>query len=194
MSAHRLRGAATRLAGPVRTAVTSPTQILREEHRVILRALALLEEAAARLDVGNTIPEIWWEKLVAWLQDFADRNHHAKEEEHLFPALARAGVPAAGGPIAVMLDEHVEGRALLRAMAERAGSARAEAARAYVHRLGAHIDKENEVLFHLAEAVLDSAMQALVGRRFEKVEAEQGRAAYLDGTEADLDRLAAVLA
>jgi len=173
--------------------VTSPTQTLREEHRLILRALSLLEEAAGRLDAGGTVPEIWWERLLAWLRDFADRNHHAKEEEHLFPALAEAGVPAAGGPVGVMLDEHMEGRALIRAMAERTGAARAEAARDYVHLLRAHIDKENAVLFLLVEAVLDSATQARVGRDFEKIEVAQGRAASLDGAEADLDRLAAVL-
>ena len=38
------------------SAVTSPTQTLREEHRVILRALALLEIAAARLSGARDAP------------------------------------------------------------------------------------------------------------------------------------------
>jgi hemerythrin-like domain-containing protein len=174
--------------------MTSPTRILREEHQVILRALSLLEGAAARLESGGALAgEGWWEGLLAWLRDFADRNHHAKEEEHLFPALGQAGVPAEGGPVGVMLEEHTEGRALVRAMAERGGPARAEAARRYVRLLRAHIDKEDEVLFPLAEAVLDSPTQALVARHFEKVLAEQGPAASIAGAEAALDRLAADL-
>jgi hemerythrin-like domain-containing protein len=170
-----------------------PTQTLREEHRVILRALALVEVAAARLSGGRVLPDGWWEGLLEWLRAFADRNHHAKEEEYLFPALAQGGVPAAGGPVGVMLEEHTEGRALIRAMAEGHGDRRMEAARRYVHLLRDHIDKENGVLLPLAEAVLDSQAQLLVARGFEKVEAEQGLTASIEHAEAVVDRLAAAL-
>ena len=37
----------------------TPTDILREEHRVILRALDVLETAAARLVGGRSLPEGW---------------------------------------------------------------------------------------------------------------------------------------
>ena len=170
-----------------------PTQALREEHRVILRALGLVEVAAARLSGGRALPDGWWEGLLEWLRAFADRNHHAKEEEYLFPALAQGGVPEAGGPVGVMLEEHTEGRALIRAMAEGHGDRRMEAARRYVHLLRDHIDKENGVLLPLTEAVLDSQAQLLVARGFEKVEAEQGLAASIEHAEAVVDRLAAAL-
>ena len=174
-------------------AVTSPTQTLREEHRVILRAIVLLEVAAARLDDGRAVPDGWWEELLEWLRAFADRNHHAKEESYLFPALAQAGVPADGGPVGVMLEEHTEGRALVRAMAEGQVDRRVEAARRYVQLLRDHIDKENGVLLPLTDAVLDSQGQVLVARGFEKVEAEQGPAASIEHAEAEIDRLAAAL-
>jgi len=171
----------------------SPTQTLREEHRVILRALVLVEVATARLSGGPALPDGWWEGLLEWLRAFADRNHHAKEEECLFPALAQAGVPAAGGPVGVMLEEHTEGRALIRAMAEGQVDRRTEAARRYVHLLRDHIDKENGVLLPLADAVLDSQAELLVARGFEKVEAEQGPAASIEHAEAAVERLAAAL-
>ena len=171
----------------------SATQTLREEHRVILRALVLVEAAAGRLSGGRALPDGWWEVLLEWLRAFADRNHHAKEEAYLFPALAQAGVPAAGGPVSVMLEEHAEGRALIRAMVEGNGERRAEAARGYVHLLRDHIDKENGVLLPLSEAVLDSRGQLLLARGFEKVEAEQGPAASIERAEAVVDQLAAAL-
>jgi len=173
--------------------VPSPTQTLREEHRVILRAIVLLEVAAARLSAGQTLPDGWWEELLEWLRAFADRNHHAKEESYLFPALAQAGVPADGGPVGVMLEEHTEGRALVRAMAEGQVDRRVEAARRYVQLLRDHIDKENGVLLPLTDAVLDSHGQLLLARGFEKVEAEQGPAAFIELAEAEVDRLAAAL-
>jgi hemerythrin-like domain-containing protein len=171
----------------------TPTQTLREEHRVILRALLLLEVAAGRLSGGRPVPEGWWDALLAWLRGFADLNHHAKEEQHLFPALAQAGVPVEGGPVTVMLEEHAEGRALIRAMGASPGEARVAAARRYVQLLREHIDKENGVLLPLAEGVLDAQAQLLVSRGFEKVEAEQGRTASLELAETEVDRLAAAL-
>jgi hemerythrin-like domain-containing protein len=166
-----------------------PTDVLRDEHRVILRALDLLETAAARLAGG----EGWWREIIGWLRAFADRNHHAKEEASLFPAMVKAGVPSEGGPIGVMLEEHERGRALVAAMEASEPAARAATARAYVALLREHINKENEVLFPLADAILDEAAQGALQREFEAVEAEQGRNASIAHAEAALERLAAAL-
>ena len=160
---------------------------------MILRALVLLEEAASRLAGGRPLPGGWWEQLLDWLRTFADLNHHAKEETYLFPALTRAGVPAAGGPVSVMLEEHSEGRALIQVMAHADVGRRGEAARHYVHLLRDHIDKENGVLLPLAEAVLDSQAQLLLARAFEEIEAGSGAPASIERAEAEVDRLAAAL-
>jgi len=172
----------------------APTAVLREEHRVILRALVLLESGTDRLAAGDELPEGWWEGMIRWLGAFADRNHHAKEERCLFPALAKAGVPTEGGPVAVMLAEHIEGRALIAAMGAGEDSRRrVEAARRYVQLLRDHIEKENGVLFPLADAVLDDHAQQALAREFEMVEVEQGRDASIDHAEADMERLSAAL-
>jgi hemerythrin-like domain-containing protein len=171
--------------------MTTPTEILREEHRVILRALDVLDAAAGRLAAGSGPPGAWWAELVAWLREFADGVHHAREERSLFPALARAGVPVAGGPVGVMLAEHDEGRGHIRAMEGGAGGARVEAARAYARLLRDHIDKENGVLFPLADAVLDEAATRAVAREFEAVDGESGHRASTAHAEAEIERLAA---
>jgi hemerythrin-like domain-containing protein len=141
------------------------TQVLLDEHALILRALETLEAAAARLERGDRLGEGWWQQLAAWFGTFADRVHHAKEEQILFPAMVRAGVPGGGGgPIGVMLAEHEEGRRLLAALADPDPRRRAETARRYAALLRAHIDKENSVLFPMAEAVLDEAARAALAR------------------------------
>ena len=173
--------------------MTSPTDLLREEHRVILRALGLLGSAADRLARGEALPEGWWERLVGWLRAFADLGHHAKEERYLFPALVKAGVPSEGGPVGVMLAEHVEGRALVQAMQADDVPRRVDAARRYVHLLRDHIDKENGVLFPLAETVLEERIQRALAREFEAVEAERGREASIDHADAEVERLGAAL-
>jgi len=172
----------------------TPTDVLREEHRVILRALDLLETAARGRTAGTGLPDGWWLEIIAWLHGFADRNHHAKEETSLFPAMAKAGVPSVGGPIGVMLEEHERARALIRAMEAAEAAARAAGARAYVSLLREHIDKENGVLFPLADAVLDEVAQRELGRDFAAILDEQGREASIPHAEAALERLRGALA
>jgi hemerythrin-like domain-containing protein len=168
----------------------SPTDVLRDEHRVILRALDLLERA---IGPGAATADGWWGAAVAWLRAFADRNHHAKEEQSLFPAMVKAGVPSEGGPVAVMLDEHARGRALIVAIADGAGAARTAAVREYVDLLRAHIDKENDVLFPLADAVIDPPLMQAVGREFEAVAIELGASVSIEGGAEAVARLAAAL-
>jgi len=172
----------------------TPTDVLREEHRVILAALGALETAAARLAAGPALPAGWWERALDFLRCFADRNHHAKEEQLLFPAMVKAGVPSEGGPIGVMLAEHDQGRAFIRAMAaEGPAASRATAARRYVALLREHIAKEDGVLWPMAESVLtDSAIEE-IARGFEAVEIEQGKDASLEHARGLVAQLAAEL-
>lgn len=172
---------------------STATQLLRDEHRVILHGLRSLEVAAERLSADQPLPAGLWDQMLAWLRAFADRNHHAKEEGSLFPAMLKAGVPAHGGPIDVMLEEHAEGRALLAAMAAGGGAERAASARRYVRLLCDHIDKENGVLFPLADAVLDARAQAELLRELATVEVELGAEASLAAAEAAVARFAAAL-
>ncbi|OGK82408.1 MAG: hypothetical protein A2X52_11460 [Candidatus Rokubacteria bacterium GWC2_70_16] len=169
--------------------MTPPTQVLIEEHRVILRALDTLARGADRLRTGGTLPDGWWDELAEWLRAFADRNHHAKEEKSLFPALVKHGVPQEGGPVGVMLEEHKQGRALIAAMAVGDPAERAARARQYVALLRQHIDKENGILFPMADAVLDDQAMRAVGREFEAIEAEQGKTASIAWAEGVVSRL-----
>jgi hemerythrin-like domain-containing protein len=168
----------------------APTEILRDEHTLILRALDTLEAAAADLAGGLPVPESRWTGLIEWLRAFADRTHHVKEEQALFPALVKAGLPTEGGPIGVMLDEHAEGRGLIEDLAAPDPGQRARSARAYVALLRAHIAKENEVLFPLADAVLEPDAQRALGREFEAIADVPGRGGSLARASRALDRLA----
>ena len=161
----------------------SATNELRTEHRAIERMLAILETAAQRLEHGERVrPEVF-RQSVDFVRNFADRCHHAKEEENLFPRLEARGVPRQGGPIGVMLFEHDEGRAFVGAIAgaidvyDRDGQAAAQAiaenARGYVDLLRAHIAKEDNVLFPMADRVLSAADQAELEQRFEQIETER---------------------
>jgi hemerythrin-like domain-containing protein len=144
--------------------------MLRQEHEVILRALALMERLGQALQTGATVDRAALKWLIDFFSTFADRCHHGKEEQHLFPAMERHGIPREGGPLGVMLHEHEEGRAFLRAMAKGDDREVAGAIRGYATLLRAHIDKENGVLFPMAEQILPAEEQRELLHAFEAVE------------------------
>ncbi|MDA8189522.1 MAG: hemerythrin domain-containing protein, partial [Dehalococcoidales bacterium] len=95
----------------------SATAALKQEHRVIEKMLKVLFAATQRLQAGEDVdPEIL-RKAVDFIRNFADRCHHGKEEDNLFPAMESRGVPKFGGPIGIMLVEHDEGRRHVRELA-----------------------------------------------------------------------------
>jgi hemerythrin-like domain-containing protein len=157
----------------------SATEVLKHEHRVIERVLAVVERLAEKPGLGSAET---WEKAIDFIRNFADKCHHLKEEQILFPALEEHGIPRDGGPVGMMLLEHEEGRALVRAMAEalpRAGvdpkveAALKQNARAYLRLLREHIQKEDEILFKIAEDVLTPEEQKKLAREFAQHEAEE---------------------
>jgi hemerythrin-like domain-containing protein len=155
-----------------------PLDMLRDEHVVILRVVDALERWLNRLEAGKSAPAETLENAVAFIKGFADGCHHRKEEDLLFPALEEGGP---FGPVAVMLEEHDEGRSYVRGLTEGLHHLESDSGRKsvltngrqYVALLRAHIDKENEVLFPLSERMLsDDAMHGLA-HAFEDMEAEQ---------------------
>jgi hemerythrin-like domain-containing protein len=161
----------------------TPTEMLMHEHKVILMVLDGLQRLCDRIERTGEVSASQVDQAVDFVRNFADRCHHAKEERHLFPAMQDRGMSAKAGPIAVMLAEHEEGRRLIAAvaaalpMARGKNKASVEEVRqnllAYIRLLRAHIDKENLILFPMADRILDDADQDRLEKEFEKVEAEE---------------------
>jgi hemerythrin-like domain-containing protein len=154
----------------------TPTEELMQEHSAITSMLQILERRCSLLDAGKDVPATDIQKMMEFFKVFADGCHHAKEELHLFPALEQAGVPREHGPIGVMLGEHDLGRKYVRGMGEaferymvgEKNQARmfSQNARSYINLLVAHIEKENQVLFPLADRVLSIRGQDDLSRAF----------------------------
>jgi hemerythrin-like domain-containing protein len=144
------------------------TAALRHEHEVILQALAVLERVAQRLGAGQPVSESLSADLVRFLQTFADRCHHAKEEDRLFPAMRAKGV---GDILAVFEEEHEEGRRYLRTLTSGAsGAERAAAARGYVAMLVGHIERENQALFPMADGLFTTEEHGALARAYAELE------------------------
>ena len=160
-------------------ALESATEVLKHEHRIIERVLAVVQRLSDKPGMGSKEA---WEKAIDFIRNFADKCHHLKEEQLLFPALEEHGIPRDGGPVGMMLLEHEEGRALVRAMTEALSRAEVDPkveaalkqnAKAYLRLLREHIQKEDEILFNIAEDVLPPEEQMRLAREFEQHEAEE---------------------
>ncbi|OHB74657.1 MAG: hemerythrin [Planctomycetes bacterium RBG_16_59_8] len=161
----------------------TPTGILKEEHKAIRKVLAVLEKMCVLLEGGKPVPVKDLEQVVDFIRTFADRCHHGKEQDILFAAMVEAGFPSEGGPIAVMLMEHDMGRDFVRELAEgvteyagdgKAGIAKiVENGRNFISLLDAHIDKEDNILYPMADANLSTERQKAMIVEFEKAEREK---------------------
>lgn len=168
-----------------------PTELLMQEHRLIEQVLDSLEDAAGRLEDGEDVTPDFFLEAAEFVAGFADHCHHKKEEDILFVAMTARDMPQDAGPVAVMLQEHEEGRRLtagFRSAAERMkggdGEAAADVVRNvfdYVNLLREHIVKEDHVLFPMAKQVIPPDAMQQVSEQFQRINAEDEQSGRLEG-------------
>jgi hemerythrin-like domain-containing protein len=173
-----------------------PTKVLMDEHRNIERVLDCLERMTVLADTSGHLDGASAREALAFFRGYADRCHHGKEEDLLFPMMEKKGFPRQDGPLAVMCDEHETGRAHIRAMDEAIDGAQtgdsgamqsfARHARDYVLMLREHIQKEDHCLFRMADEALSAGEQQELTEQFERVD----RDLPADATPQELLRIA----
>lgn len=150
------------------------TQDLKTEHNAILHVLKILDKMISNTTKEDSVKLKHFNELLYFLKIFADKCHHAKEENYLFKELVAKGVPNEGGPVGVMLKEHTEGREYIALMNKTLEAGNLTefniAAAKYRDLLRNHIDKENNVLFVMADKLLDESKQDELFEKFEEHE------------------------
>jgi hemerythrin-like domain-containing protein len=160
--------------------MSRPTHLLKHEHRIIEQVLRALDGICLRLELGEFIPDEAFINTLDFVQIYADRFHHEKEEMHLFPALQQSGMQVEGGPLGYLKHEHQVERQLLielgvAVMDYRNGDGEAkhriiEKARNYSQHLLNHMRREDSILFMLAEEMLDESAKTAINFAFAKAE------------------------
>ena len=156
--------------------MNTATQNLENDHVNILRLIDVMEKM---VNVKSTNIE-HFEKAVNLIKSYADSFHHTKEENLLFPMMIKKGFSKGQGPIAVMLQDHTEGRnyakgLTLEIISYKEGNEKAlaevyENMRGSIVLLRNHIAKENNVLFRMADNALSEAEHQELLKEFAKVE------------------------
>jgi len=158
------------------------TQQLVDEHRAVSLMLKILDSIFIKAkDTTIDLEDV--KQVIGFLKGFVDKCHHGKEEDILFPELERRGMQKNGGPIGQMLFEHQTGRSCITEMntavellendESEAGQRLIDAGRQYIDLLVGHIEKENQVLFKMADSLIDEITQDRLYDEFESLEIER---------------------
>ena len=139
------------------------TESLRKDHKLIEKVLQALGATIKLLKDGKKIPEQILLPTIDFTQNFTDVCHHGKEEEALFPALEKAGMPTHMGPIRMMLLDHQRTKQIAEKIEESSkkyletndSTDLILALEVYVQHVTEHLWKENNRLFMMAESRLN---------------------------------------
>jgi len=161
-----------------------PINVLMHEHEFIKKVVAALGRLAPSPDKAKDANPDTLREIVRFMREFADRCHHAKEEDLLFPAMEDKGVPESGCPLESLLKEHQKGRALVTALSEAAealAAGKPEAAGNLAEAVGEitnlytnHIWKEDEMVFPMVGRLFTDDEREVLFKRFEQAETEIG--------------------
>lgn len=162
-----------------------PTEILEDEHRLIVRVVNALSVFAQNMEEGWDIEEETFNDLIEFMRVFAQKWHHAKEEDVLFPLLITRGVPASGCPLAHLTMEHKMSNNFVANIVKSLEAFRKgdmDARDAVIQGLRSlslyyinHIWNEDNMLFPMANRVLTEEDQHRLLMDFDKIDALHGQ-------------------
>ncbi len=153
--------------------MTQSTKELSDEHKNIIKVIGALEKECGALKDGKKLDKEFFVKVVDFIRNYADKFHHAKEEDILFKELDHPDVMMHCDPRGQMLHEHDLGRKFVKGLEEGAAAGDKakviENGRGYAQLLQEHIYKEDNILYPMAEEALGEERSRAVGERFAQV-------------------------
>lgn len=149
-------------------------EILSDEHQNILIVIGTLLQECDSLQSGNEINKGFFNKTIEFVRGYADKFHHAKEEDFLFVELCNNEAQMACNPTQQMLHEHDLGRDFIKELEkgikENNKDKIIKNARGYSQLLREHIFKEDNVLYPMADQALNQNIKNKMLENFKRVE------------------------
>lgn len=177
------------------------TDVMVRQHENIARMAKVITAISCTLMEGAAVDQAEFAQIIDFIRNYADGHHHRREELVLFPEMMDH-LPEVATIIIKhgMLVEHDMTRAHVRDL-ETALQSYAQApqilykvqilaeAMAYAKLIQAHVDKENNVVYPMADRDLPQAVQDKIDASVHELEAEEGGGAF---TKKYLDFLASL--
>jgi len=137
-------------------------RIISDEHRNLWAVAATVEQVADEIDAGSPVDREFFTSVFDYIEHFADRLHHPKEDDFLF-RLLRLRSSEANAFIERLQIEHRNEPEIVRQMREQLTSVTAgtlaidaytASLRTFAHSLKSHISTEEKDVIPLAREVL----------------------------------------
>lgn len=131
---------------------------LINDHKLIISLLDVID----KIDNSKYYENNYFEKIIYVIKNFADKFHHGKEEDILYPYVVdHKGFSKKNGPIAVMYEDHNEGRNYIRIAALELSNSNSidysiiiNNLKLYSRLLRSHIYKEDNILYPMIDNVI----------------------------------------
>lgn len=153
---------------------------LMREHGILRRAILVFRESASRLRHGIVVAPTALTQTAHLFRNFGEEYHERKlEEAHIFPAVQKAGGPAAAY-VQTLVEQHNRGRAIIDYVLSGAGNASGANAEALAQSLeqfelmyANHAAREDTIVFPAWKTALGEKGVDEMGEKFEEIEKQQ---------------------
>lgn len=157
---------------------------LMDEHVYILKVADRAEVVCRELESGARLDEEFIVGFIDFIRNYADKFHHAKEEDMLFIEMQKPGVELHCNPVEQMLIEHDEGRGFIAGIEDGLNEEDVEKVisnmKNYIALIRDHIGKEDNVLYRMADEVLSEEVLEKMYNDFEKVDSGKDVSKYVE--------------
>ncbi len=153
-------------------------KILYDEHEIIINAIDAAGSVKTLIEKDPALYEKTVRDLIVFFRNYADKFHHHKEEEILFPEMNKKNELLADGIIKEMFDNHDEFRSMIKKIEKHLDEKNYPLAEKQLEKYGEelmnHIAVENDEVFQMAESLFDgSELEKILGR-FQDCDRELG--------------------
>lgn len=153
-------------------------QILFDEHEIIVNAIDAARLAKSLIGKDDDAYESTLRQLIFFFRRYADKYHHYKEEEVLFPEMSKRNELIADGIIKEMLDNHEDFRDSIAGIEKKLDEKNYPEAQQllekYTEALLDHIAVENDEVFQVAESLFTEGELDHIYFRFKDIDSEMG--------------------
>jgi len=153
---------------------------LMREHGVLRRAILVFRESAGRMRQGTSVDPALLVRTAKLFRSFGEDYHERKlEEAHIFPAVKKAGGPAAA-TVDVLIDQHNKGRMVMDSVMTLAGKGPAgnpenlsQSLDQFELMYANHAAREDTIIFPAWKKAIGPHNVEEMGEKFEDIEKAQ---------------------
>ena len=158
----------------------TPTENLIKEHKKINELLDIMSKIALKIKLNDVFYPNDVEEIVNYLLIIIENSHHGKEDDVFYPELISSGIAKDTAPLSIINYEHTISKSYLKDISscvvnckignDFSGELLADSLTNYVVVIKNHIQREEEVIFPIANEVLSAEKQYEISQRFEDIE------------------------